>query len=114
MPGYRKLGVDSAHRKAMLRNLVTDLLREGRITTTEMRAKEARRMAEKMITLGKRGDLHARRQALAYIFDEDVVKKLFDEIAPDYEDRQGGYTRILKLGPRRGDGAEEVYLELVK
>jgi large subunit ribosomal protein L17 len=114
MPGYRKLGRDSAHRKAMLRNLVTDLLREGRITTTEMRAKEARRMAEKMITLGKRGDLHARRQALAYIFDEDVVKKLFDEIAPDYEDRQGGYTRILKLGPRRGDGAEEVYLELVK
>ena len=114
MPGYRKLGRDSAHRKAMLRNLVTDLLREGRITTTEMRAKEARRMAEKMITLGKRGDLHARRQALAYIFDEDVVKKLFDEIAPDMEDRQGGYTRILKLGPRRGDGAEEVYLELVK
>jgi len=114
MPGYRKLGRESAHRKAMLRNLVTDLLREGRITTTEMRAKEARRMAEKMITLGKRGDLHARRQALAYIYDEDVVKKLFDEIAPDYEDRQGGYTRILKLGPRRGDGAEEVYLELVK
>ena len=114
MPGYRKLGRDSAHRKAMLRNLVTDLLREGRITTTEMRAKEARRMAEKMITLGKRGDLHARRQALAYIFDEDVVKKLFDEIAPDYTDRQGGYTRILKLGPRRGDNAEEVYLELVK
>jgi large subunit ribosomal protein L17 len=114
MPGYRKLGRESAHRKSMLRNLVTDLLREGRITTTEMRAKEARRMAEKMITLGKRGDLHARRQALAYIFDEDVVKKLFDEIAPGYEDRQGGYTRILKLGPRRGDGAEEVYLELVK
>jgi len=114
MPGNRKLGRESAHRKAMLRNLVTDLLREGRITTTEMRAKETRRMAEKMITLGKRGDLHARRQALAYIFDEDVVKKLFDEIAPGYEDRQGGYTRILKLGPRRGDAAEEVYLELVK
>ena len=114
MPGYRKLGRESAHRKAMLRNLVTDLLREGRITTTEMRAKEARRAAEKMITLGKRGDLHARRQAMAYIYDEDVVKKLFDEIAPEYEDRQGGYTRILKLGPRRGDNAEEVYLELVK
>jgi len=114
MSGYRKLGRESAHRKAMLRNLVTDLLREGRITTTEMRAKEAGRMAEKMITLGKRGDLHARRQALAYIYDEDVVKKLFEEIAPDYDDRQGGYTRILKLGPRRGDGAEEVYLELVK
>lgn len=114
MPGYRKLGREAAHRKAMLRNIVTDLLREGRITTTETRAKEARRMAEKMITLGKRGDLHARRQALAYIFDEDVVKKLFDEIAPTYEDRQGGYTRILKLGPRRGDNAEEVFLELVK
>jgi large subunit ribosomal protein L17 len=114
MPGYRKLGRESAHRKAMLRNLVTDLLREGRITTTEMRAKEARRIAEKMITLGKRGDLHARRQALACIYDEDVVTKLFDEIAPGFEDRQGGYTRILKLGPRRGDNAEEVYLELVK
>jgi len=114
MPGYRKLGREASHRKAMLRNLVTDLLREGRITTTEMRAKEAKRMAEKMITLGKRGDMHARRQALAYIFDEDVVKKLFDEIAPNFEDRQGGYTRILKLGPRRGDNAEEVYLELVK
>ena len=114
MPGYRKLGRETSHRKAMLRNLVTDLLREGRITTTEMRAKEARRFAEKMITLGKRGDLHARRQALAFIYDEDVVKKLFDEIAPNYDDRQGGYTRILKLGPRRGDNAEEVYLELVK
>jgi large subunit ribosomal protein L17 len=97
----------------MLRNLVTDLLREGRITTTEMRAKEARREAEKMITLGKRGDLHARRKALGYIFDEDVVTKLFDTIAPKYEDRNGGYTRILKLGPRSGDGAEEVFLELV-
>ena len=114
MPGYRKLGREAGHRKAMLRNLVTDLLREGRITTTEMRAKETRRIAEKMITLGKRGDLHARRQALAYIFDEDVVTKLFDEIAPSFESRQGGYTRILKLGPRRGDNAEEVYLELVK
>ena len=114
MPGYRKLGREASHRKAMLRNLVTNLLREGRITTTEMRAKEARRVAEKMITLGKRGDLHARRQALAFIYDEDVVKKLFDEIAPNYDDRQGGYTRILKLGPRRGDNAEEVYLELVE
>lgn len=113
MPGYRKLGRDSAHRKAMLRNLVTDLLREGRIQTTECRAKEARRQAEKMITLGKRGDLHARRQALAYIYDESVVTKLFEEIAPGYEDRQGGYTRILKLGPRRGDASEVVFLELV-
>ena len=114
MPGYRKLGRDSAHRKAMLRNLVTDLLREGRITTTDTRAKEARRQAEKMITLAKRGDLHARRQALAYIYDEAVVTKLFDEIGPSYADTQGGDTRILKLGPRQGDNAEMVFLELVK
>ena len=113
MPGYRKLGRSSAHRKAMLRNLVTDLLREGRITTTDTRAKEARRQAEKMITLAKRGDLHARRQVLAYVYDESVVTKLFDEIAPKYEDRQGGYTRSLKLGPRKGDNAELVFLELV-
>ena len=113
MPGYRKLGRSSAHRKAMLRNLVTDLLREGRITTTITRAKETRRMAEKMITLGKRGDLHARRQALAYIYDEDVVTELFDNIAPKYAERNGGYTRILKLGQRRGDTAEMVFLELV-
>ena len=113
MPGYKKLGRDSAHRKTMLRNLVTDLLREGRITTTEDRAKEARRQAEKMITLAKRGDLHARRQVLSYVYDETVVTKLFDEIAPKYEDRQGGYTRILKLGPRRGDNAEQVFVELV-
>ncbi len=97
----------------MLRNQVTDLLREGRITTTITRAKETRRMAEKMITLGKRGDLHARRQALAYIYDEDVVTKLFDNIAPKYAERSGGYTRILKLGQRRGDTAEMVFLELV-
>ena len=113
MPGYRKLGRETAHRKAMLRNLVTDLFREGRITTTECRAKEARREAEKMITLAKRGDLHARRQALAFIYDESVVTKLFEEIAPKYADRNGGYTRILKLGPRRGDNSESVFLELV-
>jgi large subunit ribosomal protein L17 len=97
----------------MLRNLVTDLLREGRISTTECRAKEAGRAAEKMITLGKRGDLHARRQALAYIYDETVVTKLFEDIAPKYAERKGGYTRVLKLGPRRGDSAETVFLELV-
>ena len=113
MPGYRKLGVKTAHRKSMLRNLVTDLLREGRIQTTECRAKETRREAEKMIKLAKRGDLHARRQVLAYVVDEDVVTKLFDEIAPRYEERHGGYTRILKLGPRKGDAAEAVFLELV-
>ncbi len=113
MKGHRKLGRPTAHRKAMLRNQVTDLLREGRITTTITRAKETRRMAEKMITLGKRGDLHARRQALAYIYDEDVVTDLFDNIAPKYAERNGGYTRILKLGQRRGDTAEMVFLELV-
>ena len=113
MKGHRKLGRPTAHRKAMLRNQVTDLLREGRITTTITRAKETRRMAEKMITLGKRGELHARRQALAYIYDEDVVTELFDNIAPKYAERNGGYTRILKLGQRRGDTAEMVLLELV-
>ena len=113
MPGYRKLGRPSAHRKSMLRNLVTDLFREGRISTTDCRAKEARREAEKLITIAKRGDLHAKRQAMEYIFDEDVVKKLFDEIAPKYVERNGGYTRILKLGPRQGDCAEQVFLELV-
>ena len=113
MKGHRKLGRPTAHRKAMLRNQVTDLLREGRITTTDTRAKEARRQAEKMITLAKRGDLHARRQALAYIYDEDVVTELFDNIAPKYAERSGGYTRILKLGQRRGDTAEMVFLELV-
>ena len=113
MPGYRKLGRETAHRKAMLRNLVTDLFREGRISTTECRAKEARKEAEKMITLAKRGDLHARRQALAFIYDESVVTKLFEEIAPKYADRNGGYTRILKLGPRRGVNSEVVFLELV-
>ena len=96
-----------------MRNLVTDLFREGRIQTTDCRAKETRREAEKLITLAKRGDLHARRQVLAYVFDESVVTKLFDEIAPKYADRNGGYTRILKLGPRQGDNAEVVFLELV-
>jgi large subunit ribosomal protein L17 len=97
----------------MLRNLVTDLFREERISTTVTRAKETRREAEKMITLAKRGDLHARRQVMSYVYDEDVVKKLFDEIAPKYAERNGGYTRILKLGPRQGDAAEVVFLELV-
>lgn len=113
MNGYKKLGRNSAHRKSMLRNLVTDLFREGRITTTLDRAKEAGREAEKLVTLAKRGDLHARRQVLAYVFDEDVVTKLFDEIAPEYAERNGGYTRVLKIGPRQGDNAEVVYLELV-
>ena len=113
MKGHRKLGRPTAHRKSMLRNQTTDLLREGRITTTLTRAKETRRMAEKMITLGKRGDLHARRQALAYIYDEDVVRELFFFFAPKYAERNGGYTRIIKLGQRQGDTAEMVFLELV-
>ncbi len=113
MAKLRKLGRQSAHRKSMLRNQVTSLLRSGRIETTYTRAKETQRMTEKMITLGKRGDLHARRQALAYIFDEDVVTELFEEIAPKYEERKGGYTRVLKLGPRRGDAAEMAIIELV-
>jgi large subunit ribosomal protein L17 len=113
MKGYRKLGKESAHRRAMLRNLVTDTLRYKRVSTTLGKAKEARRMVDKMITLGKKGDLAARRKALAYIYDETVVTKLFEEIAPKYVERNGGYTRILKLGPRRGDSAETVFLDLV-
>jgi len=113
MAVQRKLGRPTDHRIAMLRNLVTSLLREGRIETTDTRAKETRRLAEKMITLAKRGDLHARRQVLAFVYDETVVKKLFDEVAPNYKERNGGYTRIMKLGPRRGDAAEMVIIELV-
>ena len=113
MAEHRKLGRASAHRNMMLRNQVTSLFKIGKIQTTVTRAKETRRMAEKMITLGKKGDLHARRQALAYITEETVVKNLFDEIAPKYQERNGGYTRILRLEPRKGDGAEMVLLELV-
>lgn len=113
MAKNRKLGRNSSHRRAMLRNLVTSLLAEGRIQTTHTRAKEVQRIADRMITLGKRGDLHARRQALAYIYLEDVVTKLFDEYAEKYADRNGGYTRVLKMGPRRGDGAEISIIELV-
>ena len=97
----------------MIRNLTTSLFEHGRIETTVTRAKEVKRMADKMVTLGKRGDLHARRQALAYITKDDVVKILFDDIAPKYAERQGGYTRIYRVGPRRGDGAEMAVIELV-
>ncbi|AVX21779.1 MAG: 50S ribosomal protein L17 [Bacillota bacterium] len=110
---YRKLGRNSGHRRALLRNMVTSLFKEERIETTAPKAKEVRSIAEKMVTLAKRGDLAARRQALAYILDETVVKKLFDEIGPKYAERQGGYTRIVKVGNRRGDAAEVVILELV-
>jgi large subunit ribosomal protein L17 len=110
---YGKLGREKSHRDAMLRNIVTSFLKEGKVTTTETKAKELKRLAEKMITLGKRGDLHARRQAVSFITDKDVVKKLFDDIAPKYTGRNGGYTRIIKIGPRRGDAAEMVLVELV-
>ncbi|OIK11998.1 50S ribosomal protein L17 [Bacillus sp. MUM 13] len=119
--GYRKLGRTSAQRKALLRDLATDLIIHERIETTEARAKELRSVVEKMITLGKRGDLHARRQASAYVRNEvadaekgqDAVQKLFSDIASRYEERQGGYTRIMKVGPRRGDAAPIVVIELV-
>ncbi|PJI08905.1 MULTISPECIES: 50S ribosomal protein L17 [Clostridium] len=111
--GYRKLGRPTDQRKAMLRNLVTSFLKHGKIETTVTRAKETRSLAEKMITLAKRGDLHSRRQVLSFVTEETVVKKLFDEVAPKYNERNGGYTRMYKMGPRRGDGAEVVILELV-
>ncbi|MBR4893455.1 MAG: 50S ribosomal protein L17 [Clostridia bacterium] len=113
MPGTRKLGRTTDHRMAMLRNLVTSLLENGKISTTVTRAKEVRCLAEKMITLGKKNTLHTRRQALSFITKEDVVTKLFSEIAPKYAERNGGYTRILKTAPRKGDGAEMAILELV-
>lgn len=114
MPGQRKLGMPTDQRKALLRNQVTSFLENGKITTTLTRAKETRSMAEKMITLGKKGTLAARRQALAFITKEDVVTKLFNEIAPKYAERNGGYTRIYKLGERRGDAAQMAVLELIE
>ena len=110
---YRKFGRDSSARKAMLRDVVTALFDKERIETTEAKAKEVSGLADQMITLAKRGDLHARRQALAFMTDELVVRKLFDTSAPKYKERQGGYTRVLKLGPRQGDAALMAILELV-
>ena len=109
----RKLGRTTSHRKAMLRNMVTSLLEHERIVTTVPKAKETRRVVDKMITLAKRGDLHARRQAYAYIRSKDIVAKLFDEIQTQYADRQGGYTRIIRTGTRHGDAAPMAILELV-
>ena len=114
MPGTRKLGRDTAHRTAMLRAMVTFLLEKGSIETTVSRAKEVRSMTEKMITLAKENNLHNKRLAMAFITKEDVTKKLFDEIAPKYAERNGGYTRISKLGPRRGDAAEMAIIELIQ
>lgn len=113
MASYRKLGRVSSHRNLMLRNLTTSLLKNGRIETTVTRAKETKKFAEKMITLAKKGDLHSRRQALSFMTDEAVVAKLFDEIAPNYKERSGGYTRLVQTGPRRGDAAPMCKLELV-
>ena len=109
----KKLGRDSAHRKALYANLTGALIEHGRIKTTVTKAKAVRPIAERMITLGRRDDLAARRQALAYLRSRDVVHKLFAEVAPRFADRPGGYARIVKLGPRQGDAAEMVYLELV-
>jgi large subunit ribosomal protein L17 len=109
----KKLGRDSAHRKALYSNLSGSLIEHGRIKTTVAKAKAVRPIVEKMITLGRRGDLAARRQALAYLRSNDIVHILFAEVAPRFEDRPGGYTRIVKIGPRMGDSAEMAYLELV-
>ena len=109
----RRLGRTSSHRDAMLRNMVTSLLDQERIVTTVPKAKEARRLAEQMITLGKRGDLHARRQAMAYIRSKNIVAKLFDQLSNQYADRQGGYTRIIRTGNRSGDAAPMAIIELV-
>ena len=113
MPGTRKLGRTTDHRRAMLRAMVTYLLENGQIETTVTRAKEVRAVAEKMITIGKNSDLHSKRQVFAYVTKEDVAKKVFDEISPKYADRNGGYTRIVKIGPRRGDAAEMAISQLV-
>ena len=113
MPGTRKLGRPTAHRNAMLRGMVTFLIENEQIETTVTRAKEVRSMAERMVTLGKKNTLAAKRQALAYITKREVVTKLFDVTAPRYADRNGGYTRIYKLGPRRGDGAEMALIRFV-
>jgi large subunit ribosomal protein L17 len=109
----KKLGRDSAHRKALYANLAGSLIEHGRIKTTEAKAKAVRPIAEKMITLGRRGDLAARRQALAYLRSQEIVHTLFAEVGPRFADRPGGYLRIVKLGPRSGDGAEMAYLEVV-
>lgn len=113
MPGTRKLGRSTDHRLAMLRAMVTFLFEKGKIETTVTRAKEVRAMAEKMITIGKTADLPSKRQVYAFITKEDVAKKLFDEIAPKYADKVGGYVRITRIGPRRGDAAEMAILELI-
>ena len=109
----KKLGRDASHRRALYANLAGALIEHGRIKTTEAKAKAVKPIAEQMITLGRRGDLHARRQALSFLRSQDVVHKLFADVGPRFADRPGGYSRIVKLGPRAGDSAQMVYLELV-
>lgn len=109
----RKLGRPTDHRLAMFRNLITDLLRYEKIITTEAKAKEVRGLAERVITMGKRGDLHSRRRALGVVYDKKVVEKVFDDLGPRYANRPGGYSRMVKLGPRQGDGARMAQLELI-
>ena len=110
---YRKLGRNSSNRKALFRSILTAFFKHGRIETTITKAKEVASKSAELITLAKRGDLHARRQVLAVLVDEEVTKKLFEEIAPKYEGRQGGFTRIYRVGPRRGDAAEMAIIELI-
>ena len=109
----RKLGRDSAHRNALLATMAGQVIQHGRIKTTQPKAKEIRGVVDRLITIAKKDDLHARRQAAAILKDKTIVRRLFEDVAPDLDDRNSGYTRILKLGPRLGDGAEAVYLELV-
>ena len=109
----RRFDMPTAQRMAMFRNITTEVLKHGSVRTTEVRAKEARRFVDRMVTLGKRNTVHSRRQALAFVYDPDAVRRLFDEIAPAYATRPGGYTRVQKIGPRKGDGAMMAQLELV-
>lgn len=111
--GYNHLGKESSHRRAMLRNLASSLVLHERITTTLPKAKELRKFVERLVTLGKRGDLHARRRAATFLFDKSANTKIFSELGPRFKERQGGYTRIMKKGPRFGDGAEEAIIEFV-
>lgn len=110
----RKLGRATDHRLALFRNLVTDLLRYEKVITTEAKAREVRGLAERVITLGKRGDLYSRRRAMGYVYDRKVVEKIFDQLGPRYARRPGGYSRMVKLGPRQGDGARMAQLELIR
>lgn len=111
--GYNKLGMESSHRRSVLRNLATSLVIHEEIKTTVAKAKELRKIFDRLVTLGKRGDLHARRQVASFVFNDDATKKLFEDISSRMKDRQGGYTRILKIGPRKGDAADLARIQIV-